>query len=511
MSFLDVSILWYSVKIMKGKFILLLCGLVFLSGCRGPDVPEKKQEPAAEQKTVQLQLKGCRSCHAAIKHDENHNFNCTECHRGNTESTDREKAHADLIAKPAHPDSMVETCGRCHPEKTAGISESLHFTLRKKVNLIRKHFGAAESLNNLTEVPIINDQPSTVRELVDDMLRRRCLRCHVYSTGDEYPYTQRAAGCGACHLAVINGKLVSHEIIGTPGDQQCMSCHYGNFVGADYYGRFQNDFNLEYRTPYTTSGPYFRPYGVEYHDLAPDIHQQRGLACVDCHGGHQLMFGATEIKITCTRCHQWEPGQTESLPENVAVKDSKLILTARLTGKKHVVPQAAHPDHKLYGKQVDCQVCHAQWTFTDATTHLLRSDTDNFDSWERVPVQSSSEIEALLEHNLFSEEDELAPVMHDTITGREMPGIWLKGYTERRWERITTRRDKDGIIKIFRPILDLRVSYIDEDENAVFDNVTGSGPALLPYTPHTTGPAGLFYRNRFRDLLEDKTTGSSAE
>jgi hypothetical protein len=333
----------------------------------------------------------------------------------------------------------------------------------------------------------------------------------VYSTGDDYPYTQRAAGCGACHFSVIDGKLVSHEIIGTPGDMQCMSCHYGNFVGADYYGRFQSDFNLEYRTPYTTSGPYIRPYGVEYHDLVPDIHRQRGLACVDCHGGHQLMFGASDTKITCSSCHQWQPGQSQSLPENVAAEDNQLILTARSTGKKHIIPQAVHPAHELYGKQVDCQVCHAQWTFTDATTSLLRSDTDDFETWERLAVQSSSEIEALLEHNLYSNEDELPPVMHDTITGREMPGTWFKGYTERRWERIITRRDTDGIIKIFRPILDLRVSYVDEEGDVVFDNITGTGPSLLPYTPHTTGRAGLFYLNRFADLLEDATIDSSVK
>jgi len=509
MSFLDVSILWYSVKMMKVKFVLLLCVLLFFSGCRGAEEQQSKQSPIPEQKNQQ-QLKGCRACHPGTRHDPKHDFECTACHRGNPETTDQDIAHAGLIARPAHPDHMKETCGQCHPDKTDHIGESLHFTLKKKVNLIRQHFGPMETLNSLTEVPVIYNKPSTVPELVNDMLRRRCLRCHVYSNGDEYPYTQRGTGCGACHLSVIDGKLVSHEIISPPGDMQCMSCHYGNFVGADYYGRFQNDFNLEYRTPYTTSEPFIRPYGVEYHDLVPDIHRQAGLACIDCHGGHQLMFNPTGATVTCGSCHCMEFGQDAPLPENVAVEDNRLVLTARSTGKKYIIPQAIHPAHSEYGKEVACQVCHGQWTFTDATTNLLRSDTDDFESWDRLIVQSSSEIEALLEHNLYSGKDELPPVMHDTINGKTMPGIWFKGYTERRWERITVNRDADGIIKIFRPILDLRLSYIDEDENVIFDNVTGSGPSLLPYTPHTTGPAGLLFLNRFIDLLEKKPGESPA-
>jgi len=36
----------------------------------------------------------------------------------------------------------------------------------------------------------------------------------------------------------------------------------------------------------------------------------------------------------------------------------------------------------------------------------------------------------------------------------------------------------------------------------LLDSVAGSGPELLPYTPHTTGAAGMFYRNRFAGLLE---------
>ncbi|MCW5208551.1 hypothetical protein VU11_07945, partial [Desulfobulbus sp. US2] len=82
-------------------------------------------------------------------------------------------------------------------------------------------------------------------------------------------------------------------------------------------------------------------------------------------------------------------------------------------------------------------------------------------------------------------------------------GIWYTGFTKRRWEDILIRKDTDGLIKVFRPILDLRLSAVDEDGEilADFDNLTGKDEGLLPYTPHTTGPAGLFYEQRFLHLL----------
>ncbi len=484
---------------MRPKLILFFLCLLLLSGCRDVDLQQVKEKANSNQKETQLQLKGCRACHSDIKHDSFHDFSCTECHSGNPDSKDRTGAHTQLVAQPAHPSSMEKMCGQCHPDQVRASRDSLHFTLQNETNLIRKQFGAVETLSNLIEIPQ-SALPTTRQELVDDMLRRRCLRCHVYTAGDGYPSTQRGTGCASCHLKFIEGSLVSHEFIRIPGDNQCQSCHYGNFVGADYSGRFEHDFNEEYRTPYTTQEDYFRPYGVEYHRLVPDIHQQRGLACVDCHSSHQLVSDGMSENLQCATCHLWDADNPNSLPENLIVKNNRLVLTAQVTGKEHPVPQAVHPAHEKYGKEVDCQVCHAQWSFSDQATHLIRSDTDDYFPWERLTVQSSSEVENLLEHNLYSDEDEFPPAMKDSIDGQKLPGVWYKGYTQRRWEEISVQRDTDGIIKVFRPILDLRVSYQDEDENVIFDNETGTGQAMMPYTPHTTGPAGLFFLDRFAEL-----------
>jgi hypothetical protein len=161
-----------------------------------------------------------------------------------------------------------------------------------------------------------------------------------------------------------------------------------------------------------------------------------------------------------------------------------------------------HPAHLDYGRTVACQVCHAQWGSNDSTTHLMLTRTEDFDPWEELTVQGSSEVESLLSHNLFSEDPERPAAMRDGLTGELRPGVWLQGFTQRRFEQLLVRRDTDGVIKVFRPILDLRLSLVDEDDNPRVDNQTGADNGLRPYTPHTTGPAGLFFRDRFQHLLE---------
>jgi hypothetical protein len=177
------------------------------------------------------------------------------------------------------------------------------------------------------------------------------------------------------------------------------------------------------------------------------------------------------------------------------------VLTSRQDKKEHPVPLMQHPAHRQYGKTVACQVCHAQWSFNDAPTYLLLSKTDKYDPWERLTAQSSSEVEFLLERNLASGKEELPPTMRDGLNGVSRPGIWYLGYGQRRWEAMRIQKDIDKVIKVFRPVLDLHLSMVEVDGQVLFDNVTGPGTGTRPYTPHTTGHAGLFYRDRFKHLL----------
>lgn len=514
---------------MKPNFILFVFFFLFqLAGCREEEnrtapvsVPPPQAASAATAVKVKVKeeppspplIPGCRGCHSEVRLDTSHNFACTDCHQGDNETNDKETAHQGMISQAASPANMRATCGTCHAEQVERCGQSGHFTMRNAVNLVREHFSLSP-LNSLTEIPAGEGLPRTKEELVNDLLRRQCLRCHVYSKGDNYPYIRHGTGCAACHLQCTEGKLTSsgedapnHAFI-RPGKRQCLSCHYGNHVGSDFYGNYEQDHDWSYRTPFAAKASFLRPYGIELHNLAPDIHQQRGMTCPDCHSGAEL--AGEKPAVQCVDCHAPD---TSSLRADLRADGEKLFLKMRNDEKERLVPTLEHPAHAEYKDRVACQVCHAQWAFNDRETHLLLSYSEDADPWERLSVQSSSEVERFVEHNLYNEEDGIAPSLPDQISGERKPGIWYTGFRERRWEDILIRKDKDGIIKVFRPILDLRLSAVDEDGEVLadFDNLTGKDKGLLPYTPHTTGPAGIFYEQRFLHLLSPQDAEDAAD
>ncbi|XOF32373.1 MAG: hypothetical protein ACL93V_10005 [Candidatus Electrothrix sp. YB6] len=499
---------------MRYDFILLVIFfLLSLSGCREEEdtvasPPAAEPIPAMKDATVEQQPPvpaepGCRGCHTDVIMDGRHDFACTDCHSGNNETDQKDLAHQGMVARAADPAHMETTCGRCHPEQTSGCAHSSHFTLKNAVNLVRRHFGIEPLLNGVTEIPDHANPPEDKEQLVNDLLRRRCLRCHVYSKGDSYPHVRRGTGCAVCHLQYTDGRLhgqpENHAFI-RPEERQCLSCHYGNHVGSDFVGYYEHDHDWSYRTPHVTRKDFLRPYGIEQHNLVPDIHQQAGMTCLDCHSGAEL--AGKKPSVQCVDCHSPEQ-DAQSVRENIRLQGEDVFLQLRNQEKKILIPQLQHPAHAKYMNQVACQVCHAQWAFNDQAVHLLLSYSEDADPWQRLSVQSSSEVENFVEHNLYSDKDEREPTMPDQVSGKRKPGIWYAGFTTRRWEDLLIHKDRDDIIKVFRPILDLRLSAADEDGEVIadFDNLTGHSDGLLPYTPHTTGPAGIFYEQRFLRLL----------
>jgi hypothetical protein len=452
---------------------------------------------------IQTAAAGCLNCHA-VTLDARHDLPCISCHQGDDTSSDKGKAHSGMIAQPAHPDSMEASCGACHRRQVDDIRQAGHFTLANLVNMTRRAFGAESDLKSMAEIPEAKT-PETPLALVDDLLRRRCLRCHLFFKGDDWPAVTHGTGCAACHLDYNNGRLSTHTFLAIPGDRQCLSCHYGNRVGFDYYGRFEHDLNAEYRTPYTTKEEHFRPYGVEYHELAPDIHQQRGLVCTDCHSGQDLMRHG-EQRPSCIGCHD-TTRLGRSLPERVRKTDNGYVFLAGPEKREHPLPLMSDPAHQPPNNKVACQVCHAQWSFNDFGKHLLLSQNEDVDDWERLTTQGSSEVTKLLENNTDFQKDAIFPAMSDKIHFRNTPGIWYKGFIMRRWEGLHLMKHGIYDLEVSRPLLDLYISWLDGNGHVQYDShpSEASNNGLYRYTPHTTGKAGLLYRQRLETLQHAET------
>ncbi len=474
---------------IRNIFFILSCFSLF--GCDQPQDITNKEIVTIEQEETSDSIKSCSDCHSYTL-DSNHDFACTTCHNGNPKAKDEDTAHQQLISHPASPANMETFCGKCHSNLVTHITKTKHFTLYDEINLVREAFGSSEKIINPQLLPTI-DQPSQILELADDLLRRRCLRCHVYSSGDQYSATTHGTGCAACHLKFKNGSLLSHNFIKSPDDQICLSCHYGNYVGADYYGLYEHDFSWEFQTPFTENRNEPRPYGVNYHKLRPDIHLSAGLSCIDCHSGSEIMNNGSKL-TSCVSCHIFDPDSNLSSAYNTTIKTNPgapPTLLTKISNKTINIPQVTKNHSPA---NISCQVCHAQWSFADFGTHLLRLDYDDYDSWLALTKQGSSEIEQFLEYNLFYDNDEIDPFMTDKFSGEQKAGIWLKGFELRRWEEIPTCKDDKGIVHVCRPILDIHLSFVDENGDIKFDAVptNSANKGMLPYAPHTIGKAGIF-------------------
>lgn len=206
--------------------------------------------------------------------------------------------------------------------------------------------------------------------------------------------------------------------------------------------------------------------------------------------------------ILCEDCHL-QKNLEKALPADVSREEGRYLLHSKGDKQLHAIPLMRDPAHTAYKDQIACQACHAQWAFNDTGTDLLRNDTnDNEDFW-RLTTQGSWEVEHILDYNLNSDyPSTLAPVMADKISGAEKKGLWLQGYIMRRWETVQLGRDANGRISVMRPLLDLHLSWLDEAHKVRFDAISAQSvdKGLRPYTPHTTGPAGMFYRQRLQDF-----------
>ncbi|MGQ9813523.1 MAG: cytochrome c3 family protein, partial [Dissulfurimicrobium sp.] len=404
---------------------------------------------------------GCLACHR-LEIDRPHDIGCTACHKGNEGAKTIKGAHQGLIARPSGPGHMAEVCGRCHKKEVSSAMASRHFTLTGEVGALWSAFFPEDQTPSIKDLSNIGPL-GTERGIVADLLRRRCLLCHVYYEGDNYSGVRRGTGCAACHLpikasACMNGRT-DHRFKRIVKDENCLACHYGNFVGWDYYGRFEKDFEEDFRAPLVKGRHISRPYGVEWHDMTPDVHRQYGMSCASCHikgpcEGDDPGDGDKIRTISCIECHNAGGGKGTPMDQTII----------------------GHRKEDI--GRVSCDACHALWGFYDNGRSLVLQESPIFDDWIYLAVQGSSEIEkAVLDHN-SGKADRIT--MTDKFTGEARLGLWFQVFSERRWWPVMLGEDRNGVLRVMRPIFDISISYVNAHGDVVFDNLRPKGQPLAP-------------------------------
>ena len=481
--------------------------------------------PPKRETTVPCRTPGrCVTCHEDQSHmDPSHALACVRCHGGNPETDDQNQAHVNLIKDPGDLRVVEKTCGKCHPDQARRVKRSPMALAPRMINHTRFAFGGQEQpapRHAVIDFESLAQVPSSARSgnLGDDLLRRSCLRCHLYTSGSTRWGEHRGQGCSACHVAYphsSDGKPRSHALVRNAGMTACLKCHNANHVGADFVGLFEKDYHRGFRSPIVAGKQPPTIYGVEQHRLMPDLHFSAGMQCTDCHTSDEIhgngeMPASTEsqVRISCAGCHV-----RGDHPAILADGEGTLTL---LKGKGRRVPrwnpQSIPHRVEAHQKSLSCSACHAAWSFQDYGLHLMLEERADYWKWASTASQNDPQVQALLKRNVgtYAElvpprqgplppkpfEQWEAPVTRDWLSGEDRPGAWFRGFTARRWERPALGLDGRGKVSIMRPMFQYVVSHVDAQANLRVDRqipTTGGGfPALImnPYTPHTTRKTG---------------------
>lgn len=499
------------------------------------DMPSKGQKIPCENPG------SCVKCHPDNSSmDVMHAFSCVTCHLGNSLASEKDQAHQGLIRDPGNLDRVEETCGKCHADHASSVRICNMALAPRLTNHTRFAFGSqplnaftygVKEVSSFKEVPLPQltqrvemkgsgkgaDYDSLFKSLGDDLLRRSCLRCHLYTRGSDRTGEQRGQGCSACHVPYSNGasgKPYDHVIMKSIGITPCLKCHNSNHIGCDFVGLFEKDFNRGFSSPIIEGVQPGRIYGSEQHKLMPDVHYARGMVCSNCHTSDQLhgkdnsqKRNGRNGKVSCESCHV-----NFSHPLISRSTDGNLIL--KNTNDKVVPPRRndilAHRIDRH--EKLHCAACHAGWSFQDYGFHLMLDERSEYWMWSINASQNDPQIQTLLKRfvgdyaalipprGAFSEplpeQDWAPPVTMDWISGEHRSGAWFKGFTMRRWSNPPLGLNPDGIVSVMRPMRQYVISWVKSDGTVILDSViptNGSGlPALImnPYAPHTIQEKG---------------------
>jgi hypothetical protein len=544
---------------------------------------------------VQLESsQGCLHCHRGIEEiSSNHKFRCTQCHGGNRRAKTLPQAHKDLVANPSDLDHAAKFCGKCHAQQIKMVEQSAMTTAKGIINTTRYAWGAqpydkakyslrpnAEALETL--LPLAGKEHP-----VDSFLRTKCLRCHVQGESPHRSGDYRATGCASCHMVYGNDGLtltqdravqsqqqtyaqenktrfqqghasqslknkrgypVMHKFTLAIPSVQCEHCHNANGVGNEFEGLLRKP-----ARPHLTGTKtdFEKPvlYGSEHELLLPDIHRERGMHCIDCHGtnGIKETPGSpgmhSQIKIRCKDCHgthskepaefllvQSDPNTTEILKSvnrnsnlrkkiqagNIILVSSdgvrmphikrdkkQWVLYSKVTGKKHVIPILKNikqpPAHQVnkHMTSMECHTCHARWSASDWGMHLIKEPSLDLDKWKNWSFSDPT-----LQQLLSQKNEQAAPgKMLDWLTAKSNPdgidgtwvdGLWWDIFTETGWKDMILGKNAQEKYTVMKPRYQYFLSErsgknLPSGKRGEVLKTVDDKPSLIlvPHTPHT--------------------------
>jgi hypothetical protein len=503
---------------------------------------------------------GCLNCHRGIEEiSQNHRFSCTKCHSGNFRGKTVAQAHQGLVSNPSDLKHAPQYCGKCHEEQIEKVNNSLMATARGVIEITREAWGEPP-LRQPKQKRKKGEKPgkkhpwsyTSAGKPVDDFLQKKCLRCHVQSPSPHRAGDYRATGCASCHMIYTNegtsltrdraiqevqkadpkylrnrfnrsvasnslnnrrGYPLLHKFTVAIPSVQCEHCHNYNGVGNEFEGLFGKP-----ARPKTAQAKIENDqsvlYGRSHEFLLPDIHREKGMHCIDCHGPEEVKADASKnrtqhdaVKVRCETCHgtnsraptgielkaedpraeelikknQLNPnlmkkikiGDTvmidmqDRLQPHILLVDGKWILYSKVTGKEHKIPLLKFMKRRPYAHQIlghmkntECSACHARWAANEWGMHVIREEKINRQQWQDWSLSDPT-----LQQRLWGFESNKALIRQpmgmlnwsSAITtpngpkGSWVKGIWSHVFSETDWGSLILGKNKRKRYTIMKP------------------------------------------------------------
>jgi hypothetical protein len=161
--------------------------------------------------------------------------------------------------------------------------------------------------------------------LSGELYRKFCSRCHLGAADDDPNAPRHPAGCAACHFPYGDGAAygggdesvrgkgphsATHAMQGLPPMAACTRCHDRSGRTALSYQGLQDGNNALVPTRGGLPGPVAGTDGRSFSHVAPDVHFDAGMECVDCHTSREVMGDGfanammeDQLEIRCEDCH----------------------------------------------------------------------------------------------------------------------------------------------------------------------------------------------------------------
>ena len=326
-----------------------------------PDAPAALPVPLP---AVLGRPEGCLLCHRGVTGLGNSHrpeaVGCASCHGGDVFTLDKARAHAGMDLIPGNLASARRGCGQaaCHATIIPRVERSVMATMSGIIAVNRAVFGepASPGAGVPPHVQRLGRSPA------DAHLRQLCASCHLgaekiaLGPNDE---ASRGGGCTACHLSYSPEALQAltryeaqkagrraeaplvHPALSLDIDNgQCFGCHSrSGRISTSYEG-----WHEVHEPPNAASDP-ARPSPSVFRTLAdervfervmPDVHQQRGLDCIDCHTAVEVMGDGVaharkseQLRVTCEDCHPRPGSALPAVPAGQIDPESRRILAVR--------------------------------------------------------------------------------------------------------------------------------------------------------------------------------------